>query len=355
MGKLHLISGDDDFSVKAKARDLAAELCGGEPESDPGLEIIPGDGDELKFDAVITRLLSALRTPPFLADHQVIWVRNFNFFDELAAAWKEPVPAGEVAALLAAELPPEQSVIINGPGFDQRKSWAKQLKNTAAVTIYATGKSTDRKFAENRRLEIRDYLRNFGKNIEPAAVEYVEALVGSSTGTLRQELDKLVTYAGEARDITLADCRSICSRTPEAVSWDFTGALIEKNAKGALELLDALIRQGDAELRVLAAVAGEFKSIIQAKLAMQELGITRVNPRTFDSLPEAARQAHPDNPLLKYHPYRAFKACQNALRFSDAELARNFQAILNANRALVSGGGDRRLILEQLIFRITGK
>lgn len=355
MGKLYLVSGDDDFAVKAKARELAAGLAGGDPESDPSFEILSGDGDELKFDALIARLLGALRTPPFLADRQIIWLRNFAFFEELADAFKEQTPAGEAARLLAAPLPDDQTVLINGPGLDQRKSWAKQLKAVAEITVLAAGKSSDRKFAENRRLEIRDYCRQAGKTIAANAAEYVESLVGSSTGTLRQELDKVITYVGGATEIKLADCRAVCSRTPEAVSWTFTGALLDRDAKGALAVLDALLKQGDAELRVLAAATSEFQGIIQAKLAMAELGIAKVNPRTFDAIPDATRQAHPDNALLKFHPYRAFKVCENANRFSDAELAANFQAILDANRALVSGGGDRRLILEQLVFRITGK
>ena len=32
MGKLWIISGDDDFPIKAKARELAAGFCGGDPD-----------------------------------------------------------------------------------------------------------------------------------------------------------------------------------------------------------------------------------------------------------------------------------------------------------------------------------
>ena len=47
MGKLILISGDDEFAVKAKARETAAALADGvAPEDDPAFEIIIGDGEE---------------------------------------------------------------------------------------------------------------------------------------------------------------------------------------------------------------------------------------------------------------------------------------------------------------------
>ncbi len=355
MGRLCLVSGDDDFAIKAKARELAWELCGGDPDSDPALEVIPGTGDELKFPEIADRMLAALRTPPFLSDHQVVWLRNFAFFDDLSNALEAKTAAGEVARLLCVTLPPEQSVLINGTGLDGRKSFTKKLKAAGAeMFLLAAPRSTDRNFSENRRRLLQEACRDAGKKIAPQAIQYLEETIGGDSGTMAQELEKLFCYVGEAPEITLADCRAVCSRTPEAVGWAFTGALTERNVRAALEVLDTLMRQGDAELRVLASVAAEFQQLLQTREAMAELGITRVNPRTFDQLPAAVREKFPENRLLKLHPFRAYKMCERALSFGDAELAAALKAVLQANRALVSGGGEPRMILEQLIFQIAG-
>ena len=354
MGRLCLVSGDDDFAIKAKARELAWELCGGDPDQDSALEVIAGAGDELKFPEIADRMLAAMRTPPFLSDHQVIWLRNFAFFDELSNALEGKHAAGEVARLLCTALPPEQSVLINGVGLDGRKSFAKKAKAAGAeLFLLNTPRNTDRNFSENRRLRLRDACREAGKTIAPQAVQYLEETIGGDSGTMAQELEKLFCYVGSAPEITLADCRAVCSRTPEAVSWAFTGALTERNARAALEVLDTLMRQGDAELRVLAAVASEFQQLLQTREAMRELGLTRVGPRTFDQLPAEIREKFPENRLLKLHPFRAFKMCERAVSFKDAELAAILKAVLQANRALVSGGGEPRMVLEQLIFQIT--
>ena len=47
------------------------------------------------------------------------------------------------------------------------------------------------------------------------------------------------------------------------------------------------------------ALSGEFQKLIQTRLAMKQLKLTRVTPRTFDSLPESLKKEFPDNPLLK--------------------------------------------------------
>ena len=103
------------------------------------------------------------------------------------------------------------------------------------------------------------------------------------------------------------------------------------------------------------ALSGEFQKLIQTRLAMKQLKLTRVTPRTFDSLPESLKKEFPDNPLLKLHPFRAFKTCEGAAGFTDAELAGNLEAVRNASRALVSGGGEPRIILEQLVLRLTAR
>ena len=354
MGKLFIISGDDDFSVKAKARMAAAELCRGEPDG-ADMEIIDADAESIKFPELTARLLETLRTPPMFADSQHIWIRNFGYFAELSGAYKEKGAAGVLAEMLASPLPEEQTIILNGPGLDQRKSWVKAVKAAgASIEICSSGRAGDKNFAETRKVRIRDWCRDAGKSIEPGAVQYIEETAGSDPGLLYQEVEKVITYAGLAPEITLDDCRAVCSRTPETAGWNFTGALVARNTRAALIELDTLLRQGDAELRVLAMVSGEFQGMIKLREAMKELQVTRVNPRTFDSIPDSVREKYPENMLLKMHPYRAFKMCENAAKFTEQELARALHAILMANRARVSGGCSPRLAMEQMVFEITG-
>ena len=65
------------------------------------------------------------------------------------------------------------------------------------------------------------------------------------------------------------------------------------------------------------------------------------------------KEEFPNNPLLKIHPFRVYKVWDASEIYTDAELIRNLELVRNANRALVSGGGDRRIILEQLIIKLT--
>lgn len=356
LGKLWLICGDDEFAVKERARAVAVELGNGAvPEENPALEIVAGDSEERRDDAIIGSFLEALRTPPFLCDRKLIWLRHFRNLDALCGK-NESVGAAEVTAILSEPLPEEVSVLIDGFNCDQRKGFFKSLKSAGAeIEVLNAVRAGDRKAADNRKYNIRELAREFGCEIAADAVQFLSETLGGDSGTLYHELEKICCYVGDVGRITLADCRAVGSRTPETVSWEFTGAIVERDAARALGLLNVLLKQGEAEIRLLAALSGEFQKQIQTRLALRQLNVRHLNPRTFDSIPDELRERYPDNPLLKMHPYRAFKTCEGAMRFSDAELARNLELIRNASRALVSGGGDRRIILEQLILSLTVK
>ncbi|MFA6714027.1 MAG: hypothetical protein WCS27_01555, partial [Victivallaceae bacterium] len=135
-----------------------------------------------------------------------------------------------------------------------------------------------------------------------------------------------------------------------------------KNMPAALRLVGTLAKQlasergGNLELSILGHAIRTFQEMIKTKNAMAEINApARVGKSYFSAVPESVREKYPDNMLLKMHPFRAYKVCESAGRFSDGELAQTLRDILDANRKLVSGAGNPRIVLEQLVTAITGK
>ncbi|MBR7120094.1 MAG: DNA polymerase III subunit delta [Lentisphaeria bacterium] len=354
MGKLYIISGDDDVARKRRVREVVCEItqCD-EPENDPALEVISGDAEE-SIDNILIRFLDALRTPPFLADSKKLWLRHLPDMEIFSGDEPSKVVASVIEELTS-PLPDELTVIIDAPNLDQRKSFAKKLKAAGAVIENkVTSKPGDRNFADSRRQEIFQWSQKCGKRIDADAVQYLAEVVGGSSAALANELEKLYCYTGNRPTVTLDDCKCVVSRTPEAIAWEFTAALTANNQKEAITLLGALLARQEHEIKLMAIISGEFQKTIQVRKALDDLHIRgNVNPRTFDNIPEDIRKANPDNMLLKMHPFRAFKVCEAATRFSAPELAEKISYIRDASRALVSGAGNSRIILEQLVLKLT--
>ena len=85
MGKLYIVSGDDDVARKRRVQEIVCEITGcEEPENDASLEIVSGDAEE-SVEAIQIRFLDALRTPPFLADSKKLWLRHFPDLEVFSA------------------------------------------------------------------------------------------------------------------------------------------------------------------------------------------------------------------------------------------------------------------------------
>lgn len=347
MGNVYIISGDDDFSRKKRARELAVQLGGSDPD-DPGIEIISADNENVKPEQLAAPFAEAVQTPPFLSPRKLVWLKHLPEFELLARS------GSEVILQILCDTPPDEvDIIVDGPGFDMRKSYAKELKKAGVqLELFQTPKSTDRNYAETRRQTLESMISSSGKKLNPRAVQYLLETVGGTSANLANEVEKLLLYVGDAPEITLADCEAITSRTPEAVGWEFTSAVAEGDVLRALKLLDLLYTKDSDAIPLLASLSNEFQRYSKLIPAMRELGITHANPRSFDNLPADVKSRFPENPLLKVHPYRAFKMCESAQKLGGHKIAEKLAAIRDASCAAVSGNGDVRILIEQLILRL---
>src|SRR5688500_17171922 len=88
-----LVCGDDDFSVKEKARELFALWSGEIGGMDHEIidASVASSGEALK---VLGRLREGLQTLPFFGGGKVIWLKNCNFLGEERAASAAAVTEG---------------------------------------------------------------------------------------------------------------------------------------------------------------------------------------------------------------------------------------------------------------------
>ncbi len=355
MGNFYIISGDDDFARKQRARETAMMAANREdPENSDVTEIIQADLPELKPDQIAERFLNALQTPPFLAPQKFVWLRHYPDLDQWCSEHLSAM-LKELVEFLQSPLPEELTVLIDGPGVDKRKVlWKNLAKTGAKIEVLAAAKSTDRNFAENRRNILNDFARSTGKRISADAIAYLTEVIGGDSGTLANELEKLASYSGNSPQITIDDCRAIVSRTPEAVIWEYTEAIQNGKKNEALNALALLTSQNDAglELKLIYMLSNAYQKSLNCRLAMQELGIRHPTPAAFENLSPELKAKYPANPLIKLHPFRAYKMCEAAAKLDGASLASKLTLIRNANRALVSGGGDAKIILEQLTLKL---
>ena len=370
MGRLFLISGNEDFTVKERAYELIVSLCGENPEENTALEIIRGDDDTEKFGPVLERFLAALETPPFLSPEKYVWLKHFNKFDDAFAepsSKKKKSRIDLIGDFLKDGLPKELTVVIDGTGLDRRKAFYKLCEKLAresggALEWHEKADPKAKGYAQMLHRKIREMISQYDKRIDEQGAAFLAETIGGDAARLKNEIEKLVAYTGENRQATLEDCLAVCSRNTETLSWEFSSALAAKDAPKALSLIPGILETleqergssgGRGELALISAAHSEFRNLLSAKCEAERYSIPpRANADYFYNLFES-RKGEENSSFFSLHPFRAFKLWENSTRFSDEEISRAFGSIFSANRQMVSGG-DMRLALENLVIKIAG-
>ncbi len=274
MSNLLLISGTDHFSIRKKASEMVEALCGSPPEDNPNLEIIHGDSTELKPNDMINEIIGSINTPAFFGDKKIIWLKRFDF-SQIAKSANIKEAIGELVKVIKGGLPEDIIMILDGTGLDRRSALFKVCQQTGEIHFFAKIDLKDRKWEQNIRTKVMQTCQEYGVSMAPDAAMFLTETSGTDTGRVVSEIQKLTAFVYPRNNITIDDCRAICSITPEAAGWAFADALAERNLIKAMDALNTLFNNKSFGIAVLYSVTGRFQDMISLKTAAQKLGISQ--------------------------------------------------------------------------------
>ena len=370
MGKIHLITGGDEYAVKNKTRDIITSLCGKDFEGNPCLEIIHGDGDDIKPFQAFGLIMESAATPAFLGSAKTIWLKNLDF-EKISKAKDADDPKKKkeleeklesFLAFLKAGVADDTALVMSVFSVDRRSSFFKTCQKAGDIHFFEKVDVMSKDWNDKLRSVIHDACRKNGMRISEDAVAFVSETAGVDVGRVQSEMDKLFAYVSPNTSISLDDCKKICSRTPEMAGWSFSNALSSKNLSEAIETLNIIANMDSKspEIKIIYMVMGHFQDMIKIKTAAGKLSIrpraqyNEFSTRLQSASPEVKMEIK-DETVFKMNPFRAWKVFSASENFSDTDLARILTEILKANKSLVSGAFSPRMELEALAIKICRK
>lgn len=105
---------------------------------------------------------------------------------------------------------------------------------------------------------IRETLRRHGMTVGTDAMSYLLSHLGGDRLLTRAELEKLVTYKGEAGEISLAEAAACIGDTAALGMDDLALAVADGDDAACHRVLDRLLRSGTGPVPVLRAVSRHF-------------------------------------------------------------------------------------------------
>lgn len=330
----YILHGEDELSRTEQLYQLRAKM--GDAQF--------ADLNTAKFDAKVSlgEIKHACDAVPFLADKRLIIVEGLLArFDPRRAKGED---AGEDApeesnADLAKQLKeyltqlPESARLV----FVESKSLAKNnpILKQAESDKGAFVKEYSAPDVKNLPRWIQTRVKSKGAEIEPGAVSELAAHIGNDLRLLDNEIEKLMTYRGNA-PIRAEDVRMLVASVSEANIFDLVDAIGRRETNKALKLLHAHINQNAAPQYLLTMIVRQFRLLLQ----MRDLAARGV--------PLAAAREQ-----LRMHPFVAEKTWNQALNFSLPQLEAIYQRLLDTDLAMKTSRSEPVVALDVLIVELT--
>lgn len=125
------------------------------------------------------------------------------------------------------------------------------------------------RMSENELItQISKYVRGAGKEISKYTCQYLLFLCGNSMTNLLTEIDKAIAHS-TLPEIKKYNIEAVCTRTLDAIVFDLTDCIAEKNFDKAISILNDLIAQKNTEVMLFSAIQKQMQRMYATKLFMQ--------------------------------------------------------------------------------------
>ncbi len=157
--------------------------------------------------------------------------------------------------------------------------------------------------------------------------------VGNNIDIVLNEIEKMVIYKDNEKEITKADIHNLSSKAFKDNIFELIEAVVNKDRSKIFDLYEDLILQKEDEIKIIVMLANKFRLILQTKIGLS-LG---------DNQYEIAKK-------LQSHPYPILLASKTNI--SQADLTRYLKTLSDINYKIVTGQIDKKIALQSFFFEL---
>lgn len=215
-----------------------------------------GDADKMNFSEfnnkafTVRELIDIADTVPFFAGHRVISINGSGFF-------KGSVP-DELVEYMSG-IAPDTVIIFDEDNVDKRSRMYKAVgKNGYCACLDPPGEDMLYKW-------IAGILAKEGKKIRRSTISFFVGRVGSDMENIKNELDKLIAYTGEAEEVTEQDIRIVSSVHAESAVFEMLDAIIDRDRVRAMHLYEGMLKNNESPIGILRLLTRQFSLLYRTK------------------------------------------------------------------------------------------
>lgn len=318
--RCYLFYGTETYLIREYEAALTKAIL---PE---GTEMMNHDIFEEKR-ATAAAIMDAAETLPFLNEKRLVTVRNSEFFQK--AGRKEE---GEKLKAFLADLPETVCLL-----FIEEKA---EKTNGLYKAVVKYGQAVEFKKPTEKDLGtwIKKRCRDNGVEMSEGVLNLFLQTVDHDMENIDGELQKLVAYKGEEKEIRAEDIRAVCTVSLEARVFDLVKAVAEKRPEKAVQIYRTLLSMKESPYMVLSLITRQFRLILETMLLSQS-GMTN------DAIGER----------LEIRDFAVREYLRQSKRFSSEGWKMALRDCLQADLDIKSGKAAEETAVELLIMKYSGE
>ncbi|MBR7070940.1 MAG: DNA polymerase III subunit delta [Clostridia bacterium] len=318
----YLLFGDDPFLKKSYADRLERAAVEGDPFFN--LQRFSGNID-------LQEVYDAVTQYPLMADRKCVQVIDCDFehlgkndFDRLCLLVGE---GGDTCVLI---------LRFDGVNFDEKKSSKAKALIAAAEKVGGKAVRLNHKTPAELVRVLTEGAKKRGCSMDAATARFMIETVGTDTGILANELEKLCHFA-PGEPLTKKTVREVCIASVEASVYNLTKEIFNRRLSAALSLLDDLFFMRLEPMIILHTVASSYVDLYRVSAAKKN-GLSLSSVATDFG--------------YKGREFVLQRAAENLRNIEEKSLRLSFETLLRADQSLKSTGADARTVLEELVVRL---
>lgn len=213
--------------------------------------------------------------------------------------------------------------------LDERKKLVKFLKQEVTVKEFKLIDESDLNSYIKKYFEENNYTASF-----KAINEIVERLK-SNTKVIDKELDKLILYKLEEKNIDVEDVKKVITKYAENEIFDLVEAVIKKDKQRVFTLYKKLIDNKEEPAVIITLLANQFRLMYQAKILAES---------DLDSKTIASK--------LGIHPYRVTLALKESNNMKESEILKMLENLYDVDKNIKLGLIEKTKALEAFFLEL---
>ncbi|MEW6410179.1 MAG: DNA polymerase III subunit delta [Nitrospirota bacterium] len=185
---------------------------------------------------------------------------------------------------------------------------------------------------------IKKWIASRGLRITDPSIHMLIDLAGNDLNTIVNELQKIVLFLGERKEINLEDVNYIVGDSRLHTSFNLSDAILDKDLGRSLEILSRLLNEGIEPPAIVGAIAWQFRMALKA-IDMKKSSITDTEIMKNLKIPLRDMQSF----------------ITKALRYKPSEIINALERIHATDIEIKSSGRTKALVLQSLIMELTKK